>query len=129
MSAGGAVVAIVDDDPRLRESVEELLESAGYVARSYASARLLLAEGVAGLDVLITDIGMPGMDGFELSDRVFAQRPNLPVFLITGRHGIADRGRAARAAGFFRKPFDAEALLAAVERALLRPGEGADHEP
>ncbi|RAI02148.1 response regulator [Acuticoccus sediminis] len=118
MSARRSVVAIVDDDPRLRESVEELLESAGYVARSYASARSLLVSGFAGLDLLITDIGMPDMDGFDLRDCAKEVRPDLPVFLITGRHEIADQSRARGTAGFFRKPFDGNALLAAVEAAL-----------
>src|SRR5262249_1965776 len=108
------VVAIVDDDPRLLESLEDLLESAGYVARSFSSARSLLVNGLSDLDVLITDIGMPGMDGFELRDLVKKARPELPVFLITGRHEIADQGRAQGISGFFRKPFDAQTLLAAI---------------
>ncbi len=118
MSQPKPVVAIVDDDPRLIESVTDLLESAGYVARSFSSAGSLLASGVSGVDLLITDIGMPGMDGFELRDRVKKARPELPVFLITGRHEIADQGRAQGINGFFRKPFDAQALLAAVGDAL-----------
>jgi len=119
------VVAIVDDDPRLLESLEDLLESAGYAARSFPSAGSLLVDGLSGVDVLITDIGMPGLDGFELRDVAMRARPDLPVFLITGRHEIADRGRAAGISGFFRKPFDAQALLAAVGEALRdRKGEG-----
>lgn len=128
MIGGKSVVAIVDDDPRLRESVEELLESAGYVARSYPSALSLLVSGLAGLDILITDIGMAGMDGFELHDRVLQARPDLPVLLITGRHEIVDHARAPRAAGFFRKPFDADALLAAVDQALRQKHMGGDDE-
>ena len=80
------VVAIVDDDPRLLESMGDLLESAGYVARSFSSAGSLLVNGLSDLDLLITDIGMPGIDGFELRDLVLKSRPELPVFLITGRH-------------------------------------------
>ncbi|WP_442582205.1 response regulator [Mesorhizobium sp. ASY16-5R] len=118
MSKGRPVVAIVDDDPRLLESLEDLLESAGYVARSFSSARSLLIGGLTGLDVLITDIGIPGMNGLELRDLVKKTRPELPVFLITGRHEIADQVRAQGISGFFRKPFDAQALLAAVGEAL-----------
>lgn len=118
MSKRKPVVAIVDDDPRLLESLEDLLESAGYVARSFASAGSLLGSGLSGMDVLITDIGMPGMDGFELRDLVKKTRPELPVFLITGRHEIADQDRAQGMNGFFRKPFDAKILLAAVGNAL-----------
>lgn len=109
-----SVVAIVDDDPRMLESLEDLLESVGYVALRFLSAASLLADELSTVDLLITDIGMPGMDGFELRDLVKKARPELPVFLITGRHEIADRDRVQGISGFFRKPFDAQALLAAV---------------
>ena len=128
MSKGRPVVAIVDDDPRLLESLEDLLESAGYVARSFSSATSLLICGLSGLDVLITDIGMPGMNGLELRDLVRKARPELPVFLITGRHEIADQVRAQGISGFFRKPFDAQALLAAVGEALRNREMEGNHE-
>jgi FixJ family two-component response regulator len=118
MSKSRPVVAIVDDDPRLLESLEDLLESAGYAARSFSSAAALLVRGLSGVDLLITDIGMPGTNGFELRDLVKEARPELPVFLITGRHEIADQDRAQGITGFFRKPFDATVLLAAVRDAL-----------
>lgn len=123
------VVAVVDDDRRLLESMQDLLESADYLARCFPSAGSLLASGLSGVDVLITDIGMPGMDGFELRDRVKKARPDLPVFLITGRHEIADQSRAQGISGFFRKPFDGQALLAAVGDALRdRDMEGDDED-
>ena len=128
MSKPRPVVAIVDDDPRLLESLENLLESAGYVAHSFSSAGSLLIRGLAGVDVLITDIGMPGVDGFELRDLVKRARPQLPVFLITGRHEIADQSRAQGISGFFRKPFDALALLAAVGDALRNQETEDGHE-
>lgn len=122
------VVAIVDDDPRLLESVADLLESAGYLARGFRSAEALLGSGLADVDVLITDIGMPGIDGFELRDLVNRARPELPVFLITGRHEIADQDRARGIGGFFRKPFDGGTLLAAVGDALHDRKMEGDHE-
>jgi FixJ family two-component response regulator len=118
-------IAVVDDDPRLLESLADLLESAGYEARTFSSAGTLLAGGLLDLDLLITDIGMPGTDGFELRDLVMKERPGLPVFLITGRHEIANQDRARDSSGFFRKPFDARRLLAAVAEAL-RNQEGED---
>lgn len=118
MSKQKTVVAIVDDDPRLLESLQDLLESAGYSSRSFSSADALLAGDLSDMDVLITDIGMPGTDGFELRDLMQKIRPDLPVFLITGRHEIADQVRAQGISGFFRKPFDAQDLLAAVRDAL-----------
>jgi DNA-binding response OmpR family regulator len=117
-------VAIVDDDPRMLESLQNLLESSGYTARAHASAAALLAAGLAGIDVLVADIGMPGMDGFELGEVSRRMRPELPVFLITGRHELMDDERVRRADRLFRKPFDATALLAAVEEALRRRNDG-----
>lgn len=118
------VIAVVDDDPRVLESLEDLLESACYAARSFSSARLFLAGGLSGCDALITDIGMPDMDGFELRDVVKKARPGLPVFMITGRHEIADQSRAQGISGFFRKPFDGQALLAAIGDALPQSNNG-----
>ncbi|HVZ99486.1 MAG TPA: response regulator [Caulobacterales bacterium] len=120
MSKPRATIAIVDDDPRLLESLENLLESADYKVRRFDSAMAMLDGGLSEVDCLITDIGMPGMTGFDLHGAVKQARPGLPVFLITGRHEIGDQQRAASSdiAGFFRKPFDGPALLAAVARAL-----------
>lgn len=120
------VVAVVDDDRRLLESMQDLLESANYQVRCFSSAGSLLASGLTGVDVLITDIGMPGMDGFELRQRAMQARPDLPVFLITGRHEVADQDRAQGVTGFFRKPFDGQALLAAVGDALRDREEEGD---
>jgi FixJ family two-component response regulator len=114
------MIAVVDDDPRLLESLEDMFESAGYVTRTFSSAKALLDAGLSEIDCVITDIGMPIMDGFELHDLVKKVRPGLPVFLITGRHEIGDQQRAGAKdiSGFFRKPFDGSALLAAVGNAL-----------
>jgi FixJ family two-component response regulator len=114
------LIAIVDDDPRLLESLENLLESAGYEVRRFGSAQAVLDAGLADINCLITDIGMPGMTGFDLHNAVKKVRPDLPIFLITGRHEIGDQQRAASSdiAGFFRKPFDGQTLLDAVARAL-----------
>ncbi|MDX8520300.1 response regulator [Mesorhizobium dulcispinae] len=128
MSKHRPVIAVVDDDPRLLESLEDLLESAGYTTCRFSSAGSLIACGLSGLDLLITDIGMPGMDGFELRDLVKKARPELPVFLITGRHEIADQVRAKGISGFFRKPFNGQALLAAVANALRYGEMEGNHE-
>jgi FixJ family two-component response regulator len=114
------VVAVVDDDRRLLESLQELLESAGYRALLFSSGPDFLARAdLPALDCLITDIGMPGMDGFELQRIVASRRPALPVILVTGRHEITDLPQA-RQLPLFRKPFDGPTLLAAVEAAVTR---------
>jgi FixJ family two-component response regulator len=114
------VVAVVDDDPRILESLQELLESAGYEVRLHSSGDALLASGVSNISCLITDIGMPMMDGFELRDRVRGLRPELPVFLISGRGDLRHDAQADGQGGtaFFRKPFDGPALLTAIDSAL-----------
>jgi FixJ family two-component response regulator len=118
MSNPKSVVAIVDDDRRLLESLEDLLESAGYAVRAFSSAHTLLnSNALPEIDCLITDIGMPGMDGFELQRLMSERRPRLPVILITGRHEIAELPQAKHNR-FFRKPFDVQALLAAIGDAL-----------
>src|SRR5262245_38707908 len=113
-----SVVAVVDDDPRVLESLEELLESAGHAARTFSSARTLLnSKALAEIDCLITDIGMPGMDGIELQRLMSEKHPDLPVILITGRHEITELPQV-KPNRFFRKPFDGRALLAAIGDAL-----------
>jgi FixJ family two-component response regulator len=114
------VIAVVDDDPRVLESLENLFESAGYSVLTFQSALSLLGTSLSEFDCLITDIGMPGMDGFELLDMVKRARPRLPVFLLTGRHEIGDQHRATGKdiSGFFKKPFGGQDLLAAIDLTL-----------
>lgn len=127
MLLGKHVVAVVDDDFRPLESLQELLESAGYSVRLFSSATSFLedAGALSEVDCLVTDIGMPVMDGFELEKTVRQMRSELPVILVTGRHEIADQQRAiAQGSRFFRKPFDGPALLAAIGQALARANGG-----
>ena len=97
------VVAVVDDEHSILQSLEYLLESADYAVRLFTSATALLESGcLPQIDCLISDIDMPGMDGFELLRLVNAARPGLPTILITG---YPDRLK--------RLPPLAEAILAA----------------
>jgi FixJ family two-component response regulator len=120
-SRSAFVVAVVDDDQSILRSLEYLLESADYAARLFTSARALLDSGcLPEIDCLISDIDMPGMDGFELLRLVHAARPGLPTILITGYPDTLKRlppldGSNPR---FFTKPFQGPELLAAVGDAL-----------
>jgi len=121
MALRRSVVAVVDDDPRLLESLEDLLESAGHSVRLFSSATALLEkDNLSEIDCLVSDVGMPVIDGFELRGLVKKARPELPVILITGRHETADQqpqtGQGYQ--NFFRKPFDGQVLLAAITQAL-----------
>ena len=74
------IVAVVDDDQRMLQSLEDLLESAGHCVLAFASAQTLLdSSSLPEVDCLITDIGMPGMDGFELERLMGERRPEVPV--------------------------------------------------
>ena len=89
----GTIVAVVDDDTRVLESLEDLLESAGHTVLAFGSGQALLDnDAFSTIDCLIADIGMPQLDGFELQRLARARRPELPIIFITGRHSeIADR--------------------------------------
>ena len=120
-------IAVVDDDVRVLESIQELLESAGHSVCSFSSAQSLLQDSILSeIDCLIADIGMPLVNGFELHRLARDARPDLPVIFITARPEAAAQKRAAAQGhhGFFRKPFDGPALLAAVERAVLASSQG-----
>ena len=127
-NAGAAkhIVAAVDDDSRVRESIESLVESAGHTPVVFASAEDFLQSGAPESAIcLITDVRMPGIDGLELQRRVRLKYPRLPVIFITAHYDNETRQRALSqgAAGFLYKPFDAADLLGAIEFALSMPPE------
>src|SRR6266404_9324648 len=117
------VVVGVDDDFRVRESIESLVESAGFATLVFSSAEAFLQSGrLAEATCLITDVRMPGMDGIELQRRVRLERPKLPVIFISAHHDDEIRQRAfdGGAVEFMYKPFDAADLLRAIDRGLNR---------
>jgi FixJ family two-component response regulator len=118
------IVAAVDDDFRVRESIASLVESAGYTPLVFSSAEEFLQSGtLAATGCMITDVRMPGMDGLELQRRVRLERPELAVILISAHYDEGARQRALDqgAAGFLNKPFDAVELLGKIELALGEP--------
>lgn len=117
-------VAVVDDDQRILESLKNLLESADHSVRGFASATALLDSGcLSVVDCLISDIGMPGMDGFELLRAVQSLRPELQVILITGHAELLSQMPRSGFSQYrlFRKPFDGEELLAAIGKVGCGP--------
>jgi FixJ family two-component response regulator len=118
------VIAVVDDDRSVLESLEMLLASADYDVRSFLAATALLESGsLREIDCLISDVGMPIMDGFELARIVQAARPELPVILITGRPDLLNRSPRDAPGHYrlFKKPFNGPELLTAVGDALKAP--------
>jgi FixJ family two-component response regulator len=115
------VVVAVDDDFRVRESIESLVESAGYRVLVFSSAEEFLGSGaLAGAMCLVTDVRMPGIDGLELQRRVRLERPEMPVIFISAHLDDETRKRALNegAIAFLYKPFDAAELLRAIQVAL-----------
>jgi len=119
-----SVIAVVDDDPGILESIESLLSSADYDARLFPTAAALLESGgLPELDCLISDVAMPLMDGCELARAVRAGRPALPVILVTGRPDLLRRLPLDGLGQYrvFKKPFDGQELLTAVALMVKSP--------
>jgi len=116
-----AVVHVIDDDDAVRESLAFLLKTARIAVKTYDSAAAFLgASPPITSGCVITDVRMPGISGIELLQRLRERNVGVPVIVITG-HGdvpLAVEAMKLGAADFFEKPFDDEALLAAVRSAL-----------
>ena len=111
------IIAVVDDDPSILKSLEYLLESADHTVLVFASAAAMLeSDCLATIDCVISDIDMPMMDGFALSQAVHEARPELPIVLITGHPEMLDRVPRIGASHHlvFKKPFNGQELLTAI---------------
>jgi len=121
----GATVLIVDDETYVRESLAALLARRGCEVRTAGSAREALAdEMLDGLDVVVTDLKMPGEDGGELLRRLVRIAPDLPVIVLTG-HGTVRSAvdcLKAGAAEYLLKPVDPDELVLVLERTLGQAG-------
>ncbi|HEU4437847.1 MAG TPA: response regulator [Methylomirabilota bacterium] len=121
--APAPTVLIVDDEEEVRAFTRDVLEMDGYAVLEAASAARALELGEAhpgALDLLITDVVMPGMTGPELARRLRARRPALRVLCISGYPESADRRvEGVRSwTAWLEKPFSPDALLAAVRACL-----------
>ena len=118
-------ILLVEDDPALGAGLKDLLRVAGYevdlVADGHAAARLGIDPGI---DLIVLDLMLPGIDGFEVCHRVRKTRPALPILLLTARGAEEDKVRGLKngADDYVTKPFGARELLARVE-ALKRRAE------
>ena len=115
------VIAIVDDDAMIRETLKDLLDSAGYSSVVFSSAqRLLKSKRLATFACLITDMRMPGTTGLELHQRLVAAGHAIPTILITAYPDETVRARAISAGirCYLPKPVTSDALLTCVDEAL-----------
>ncbi len=117
-----AVIHIIDDDDAARDSLDFLLNASGFDVRSYDSAVAFLAAlPDSRFGCVITDVRMPGMSGIELLTQLNSRQFTLPIIVITG-HGdvpLAVEAMRAGAADFLEKPYDDEALILSIKRALV----------
>ncbi len=120
---GSEVVLLVEDEESIRLPVAEVLESRGYTVLAAADGHeaLEVAAGYHGaIDLMVTDVVMPGMSGSELAEQLTRSRPELKVLFVSGypASSIAHRGRPHEHPYFLQKPFAPAVLLDAVRRAL-----------
>lgn len=121
MLIAGSLVAVVDDDESIRESLPDLLREFGFSVQAFASAEEFLASDCIGqTQCLILDVAMPGMSGLDLQRELAIGRRDIPIIFITaqGDETIRPRVMAKGAVECLFKPFSDTALLEALKAAL-----------
>ena len=114
------VIAVIDDDDALRDSLVWLLESVGLTPRAFASGDAFFAASHDDLGALLLDVRMTGMSGLQVQQRLVDQQARLPIIMMTG-HGDVPMAVAALKNGafeFIEKPFNHQQLIDVVQRAL-----------
>src|SRR5262249_32074931 len=117
------IVFVVDDDVSVRESLELLINFAGWQPETFASAEEFLAcPRIVKPSCLVLDVSLPALNGLELQKLVASDRIDMPIIFITGHGDIPMTVEAMRAGAveFLTKPFDDEVLLSAIRHALDR---------
>jgi len=124
--SSSATVFVVDDDREVRDALQLLMESVGLVVETRDSAQAYLDRfDPERAGCLVVDVRMPGMSGIDLQARLAAERLHPPIIIITG-HGdvpMAVRAVQAGAVDFIEKPFNDQALLDSVHRAIEQDAE------
>jgi FixJ family two-component response regulator len=123
MSEPKSMVFVVDDDPLVRDSVADLLGSAGFPAQTFGSATEFMRAKRPDIPAcLILDVELPGLSGLDLQTELTKSRIEVPIIFLTG-HGDIPKSVQAMKAGaveFLTKPFRGQEMLDAVRQALLR---------
>lgn len=118
-------VCIVDDDGSVRKGISNLLRSAGYNTRTFASAREFLGHSRDEPGCIILDLHMPETNGLDLQDELIDRGFHPPIIFLTGKGNIPSSVKALKggAVDFLEKPVDQEVLLAVVDDALKHDQE------
>lgn len=122
-------ILIVEDEKLLADSLAYLLESKGFETEVVYDGESGAQYAELGIyDLLILDVLMPGLDGFELTRRIRAKRCSTPILMLTAKSEIEDRieGLNAGADYYLTKPFDTRELLACINALLRRQGNEVD---
>jgi len=117
------LIAIVDDDDALRNSLDNLLRSVGFRVYGFASAEAFLqAQPAPETACLLLDVRLPGMNGLALQRQLVAAHGSLPIVFVTAYadDDVRARALAAGAVAFLSKPCREEELLQAIEAALTQ---------
>jgi DNA-binding response OmpR family regulator len=120
----GQRILVVDDDADIRGLLRELLERRGFAVVEAADGRQALQELYAGRpDLILLDVGMPGMDGWTTLERI-RELSEVPVVMLTARSEELEKTRGLRAGAddYVTKPFGRQELLARIEGLLRRAG-------
>ena len=115
------MIFIIDDDQSMQKAFLLLLRAAGFDAKAFSSAEEFLKYSPVGdNDCIILDLRMPGMNGFDLMEKLISRRTYAPVICVTAFDDAIsrERARALGAAGYFTKPIDDQALVDAINWAI-----------
>jgi FixJ family two-component response regulator len=130
MRESEAVIAIVDDDPWVREGLSSLIRSAGWEAKTFASAQEFLARpGAEESSCLVLDLQLPGLSGLDLQRRMAEVGLEIPIVFLTGHGDIPASVQAMKAGAveFLTKPVDDQKLLQAIQEAIERDRRSRQH--
>jgi FixJ family two-component response regulator len=117
------VIAVVDDDPSVRQGLQRLIRSFGWHAETFASAQEFLARPTAQApSCLVLDLQLPGLSGLDLQKQMAESGLEIPIVFLTGHGNIPSSVQAMKAGAveFLTKPFDEEDLLKAIREAIER---------
>ncbi len=123
---GSETVLLVEDEAAVRSLVRSMLRARGYSVLEASSGEDALeryGNGLDGIDLLLTDVVMPGMNGRVLAERLTARRPALKVLFMSGYTEDAVLGAGARDVHFLQKPFTTDGLRAKVRQTLDDDGD------